>query len=73
MDQAVVDLGPDSSVRPGDVATVLGPGDDGEPTLSEWAGWAGTIGHEILTGLGARIVRTHRAAGLGSATTTEAA
>ncbi|WP_083288902.1 alanine racemase [Jiangella alba] len=56
MDQAVVDLG-DEEVAPGEVATVFGPGDDGEPTAAEWAGWAGTIEHEIVTGIGPRVTR----------------
>ena len=57
MDQAVVDLGPGSTVRPGESVTVFGPGDAGEPTVAEWAAWADTIEHEIVTGLGARIAR----------------
>ncbi|MEU8817449.1 alanine racemase [Actinoplanes sp. NPDC048796] len=52
MDQTVVETGPE--VRPGDTATVFGPGDDGEPTIADWAAWAGTLPHEIVTGLGAR-------------------
>jgi alanine racemase len=57
MDQLVVDVG-ELPVREGDVATVFGPGDLGEPTTAEWAAWAGTIEHEIVTGIGARIRRT---------------
>ncbi|QCW50244.1 alanine racemase [Nocardioides dongxiaopingii] len=57
MDQVVVDVG-DEAVQPGDVATVFGPGSAGEPTVSEWAGWAGTIEHEIVTGIGARVARS---------------
>lgn len=56
MDQAVVDLG-DDAVAPGEVATVFGPGDDGEPTAADWAAWAGTIEHEIVTGVGRRVAR----------------
>ncbi|RIQ20268.1 alanine racemase [Jiangella rhizosphaerae] len=56
MDQAVVDLG-DDAVAPGEIATVFGPGDDGEPTAAEWAVWAGTIEHEIVTGIGPRVAR----------------
>ena len=29
----------------------------GEPTVAEWAGWADTLEHEIVTGLGARVHR----------------
>lgn len=58
MDQVVVDLGREQ-VQPGEVATLFGPGDDGEPTVAEWAAWADTIEHEVVTGLGPRIRRTH--------------
>lgn len=56
MDQAVVDLG-DLGARPGEAVTVFGPGDAGEPTVAEWAAWAETIPHEIVTGIGARVRR----------------
>lgn len=56
MDQVVVDVGA-APVCPGDVAVVFGPGHDGEPTLAEWAGWAQTIEHELVTGIGARVAR----------------
>src|SRR5690606_20344323 len=39
MDQFVVDLG-DRTARRGDLVTILGPGDDGEPTAWDWAGAA---------------------------------
>ena len=57
MDMTVVDLGTDTPVSVGDPVTVFGPGDDGEPTTAEWAGWAGTLEHEIVTGLSARLIR----------------
>jgi alanine racemase len=56
MDMAVVDLG-DCSAEVGETVTVFGPGDRGEPTVAEWAAWAGTIEHEIVTGLGPRLRR----------------
>ena len=59
MDQVVVDVGA-LDVRPGDVVTVIGTGGDPRdpaPTLGEWAAWAGTVPHELLTGLGRRLVR----------------
>jgi alanine racemase len=58
MDQIVVDLH-DAPVHPGDFAVILGPGDNGEPTAEEWAGWAGTNAHEILTGIGPRLPRRY--------------
>jgi len=54
MDMAVVDLGADGA-DPGDLVTVFGPGLDGAPTTAEWATWADTLEHEIVTGLGARV------------------
>ena len=57
MDQVVVDLG-DLGARPGDVATVLGPGDLGEPTVTDWATWSDTLPHAIVVGLGPRIARS---------------
>lgn len=67
MDQVVVDAG-DLPVVAGDVATVVaaGPPDadpravpthDAGPTLAEWARWSGSLPHEVLTGLGPRLVR----------------
>lgn len=56
MDQFVVDLG-DREASPGDTVTVFGPGTSGEPTVREWAEWAGTIEHEIVTGIGSRVHR----------------
>jgi alanine racemase len=56
MDMAVVDLG-DLAVGRGEPVMVFGPGDLGEPTVRDWADWAGTIEHEIVVGLGTRIER----------------
>jgi alanine racemase len=56
MDQTVVDIGADRAAL-GDVATVWGPGSDGEPTVADWARWASTIEHEIVTGIGSRVAR----------------
>lgn len=61
MDQAVVDLG-ESGGEVGDGVTVFGPGDDGEPTVADWARWSDTIEHEIVTGIGTRVARRTRAA-----------
>ncbi|GAB3962330.1 hypothetical protein GCM10027615_80470 [Plantactinospora veratri] len=67
MDQIVVDVG-DLPVRTGDEVLLLGPGDRGEPTVVDWAGWAGTNPHEIFTGIGSRVGRRYLPvrAGLGS-------
>jgi alanine racemase len=60
MDMTIVDLGPEDgpgAAQEGAVATVFGPGDAGEPTAAEWADWAETLEHEIVTGLGPRLRR----------------
>ena len=59
MDQLVGDLG-DRPVGLGEVVTLFGPGGAGEPTVAEWATWADTIEHEIVTGIGARVPRSVR-------------
>ncbi|GAA2630590.1 alanine racemase [Streptomyces axinellae] len=58
MDQCVLDTG-DASVDMGEEVVVFGPGDRGEPTVTEWAEWAGTIPHEVLTGIGGRVTRRY--------------
>jgi len=52
MDQFVVDAG-DTDVREGDEVILFGPGDDGEPTVDDWAAAVGTINYEIVTRIGA--------------------
>jgi alanine racemase len=58
MDQFVVDAG-DDELRAGDEVVVFGPGTAGEPTVADWARWAGTVPHEIVTGIGPRVSRSH--------------
>jgi alanine racemase len=58
MDQAILDVG-GLGVRVGDPVTVFGDGPDGTPTAADWAAWAGTIPHEILAGIGGRVVRRY--------------
>lgn len=58
MDQLVVDLG-DRRARRGDVVTLFGDA-AGAPTAEDWGTAAATIGYEVVTRLGGRIVRTHR-------------
>ncbi|MFT4166405.1 MAG: alanine racemase [Microlunatus sp.] len=63
MDQFVVELGeaqPAAEVAEiGEEVTVFGPGDQGEPTVAEWAAWCGTIGYEIVTRIGSRVPRVY--------------
>ncbi len=56
MDQFVVDVG-DATPRIGDEVVVFGPGTGGEPTVADWARWANTVPHEIVTGIGPRVAR----------------
>lgn len=57
MDQLVVDVS-SASVSVGDTVSVWGDPIDGTPHPDEWADWADTIGYEIVTRLGHRVVRT---------------
>lgn len=57
MDLTVVDLTAAADARVGDVATLIGEDAGQRITLEEVAGRAGTIGYEILTGLGKRLPR----------------
>lgn len=57
MDQIVVDTG-DALFPRGTTATVFGPEGGAVPTVQEWARWAGTIPHTIVTGIGARVQRS---------------
>jgi alanine racemase len=57
MDQIVIDTGAASFPR-GTTATVFAPRGGLAPTIAEWARWAGTIPHTIVTGIGPRVRRT---------------
>ena len=57
MDQIVVDTGTEA-VPPGALATVFGLPGGPAPTIHDWARWAGTIPHTIVTGIGPRVRRT---------------
>lgn len=56
MDQIVVDTG-ELSVPRGATAVVFGPEGGAVPSLQEWARWAESIPHTIVTGIGARVER----------------
>ncbi|MCM3778326.1 alanine racemase [Microbacterium hydrocarbonoxydans] len=56
MDQIIVDTG-DRRVPRGASAVVFGPEGGAVPSVQEWARWAGTIPHTIVTGVGARVRR----------------
>ncbi|HET8591799.1 MAG TPA: alanine racemase [Nakamurella sp.] len=67
MDQVVVDCG-DDDVHAGDEVLVFGPGDRGEPTARDWAGYCDTIDYEIVTRIGPRVPRRYPGVAPGSAT-----
>lgn len=57
MDQIVVDTG-DAVFPRGTAVTVYGPEGGPVPSVQEWARWAGTIPHTIVTGIGPRVLRS---------------
>jgi alanine racemase len=57
MDQIVVDCGPDAPVSVGDEVVLIGRQGDASLTAWDWAEVLDTIGHEVLTGIGARVPR----------------
>ena len=59
MDQFIVDVG-DSAVAIGDRAIVFGNPADGVPSADDWAAAADTINYEIVTRIGARVVRRYQ-------------
>jgi len=59
MDQLMVDVG-DLPVEPGEPVTLLGRDGDAEVTAEDWAERMGTIGYEIVCGIGPRVPRVYR-------------
>lgn len=59
MDQLTVDVGPDSDVRPGDEAVLLGAQGDERITPDEWAERLHTISYEVVCAMGARVERRY--------------
>lgn len=57
MDQIVIDTG-DAAFARGTAVTVFGPEGGAVPSVQEWARWAGTIPHTIVTGIGPRVQRS---------------
>jgi len=60
MDQIVVDCGPGADVALGDEVVLIGRQGDDAITVSEWAGLMGTIGYEVLCGIGPRVPRVEK-------------
>jgi alanine racemase len=59
MDNVTVDLGPDTNVRPGDVAVLIGSQGRERILAEEVAGALGTINYEVTCGLSQRVLREH--------------
>lgn len=57
MDQLMVDVGPDGDVAVGDEVVLLGAQGDEVVTAQDWAEAVGTIGYEIVCGIGPRVPR----------------
>lgn len=60
MDQIMVDLGPDSTIGPGQTVTLIGRDGDQSIGADELGRLSGTISYEILTGLTGRVSRFYR-------------
>ena len=58
MDQLMVDCG-DDPVRPGDEVVLIGGQGSERITPEEWAERLGTIGYEVVCGIGARVPRVY--------------
>ena len=59
VDSLIVELPVGAQVALGNEALVYGPGGHGEPSVEDWASWAGTIGDEILARASRRIPRVY--------------
>ncbi|MFG2004793.1 alanine racemase [Spirillospora sp. NPDC048911] len=57
MDQIVIDTGAEF-FPVGTSATMFSPAGGATPTIGDWARWAGTIPHTIVTGIGPRVKRS---------------
>jgi alanine racemase len=59
MDNITIDLGPETSVRPGDPAVLIGAQGEERILCEEVARRLGTINYEITCGLSQRVHRRH--------------
>jgi alanine racemase len=60
MDLTMLDVTDIRNVQRGDEVVLLGRQGDAEISADEMAAWAGTISYEILTSIGARVLRIHQ-------------
>jgi alanine racemase len=59
MDQITVDCGDDRAVAPGDEVVLIGAQGGDRITAADWAVRLGTIGYEVVCGIGPRVPRRH--------------
>ena len=62
MSSCIADFG-SAGLAVGEQVLVFGPGDHGEPTIADWAAWAGTNENEIMTNVDPRLPRRYISAG----------
>ncbi len=60
MDHLMVDLGPQTRIRQGDTATLIGRDQGAEIRAEELAAWAGTIGYEVTTRIMPRVEKRYK-------------
>lgn len=60
MDQLMIDCGQDSSVTIGDEVVLIGRQGDERVSADDWADALGTIGYEIVCGIGPRVFRRYQ-------------
>ncbi len=59
MDQSMVNLGPNTTVKVGDEVVLIGQSGDQAITVEEWAQKLGTITYEVTCQINARVERVH--------------
>lgn len=60
MDQLMIDCEQDSAVTVGDEVVLIGKQGDARVTADDWAHALGTIGYEIVCGIGPRVFRRYQ-------------
>ena len=60
MDQLMLDCGQDSAVTVGDEVVLIGRQGDNRVSADDWADALGTIGYEIVCGIGPRVFRRYQ-------------
>jgi alanine racemase len=59
MDQVMIDLGPEGDAEVGDEVVLLGAQGDHRARPEDWAATLGTIGYEVVCGIGPRVERRY--------------